>query len=168
MKKCNHCEEQKSLEQFSKNKKAKDGLQGKCKDCMNKLYKKDYYSNREKHLEKNRKVRTETNYYEKRYDKKRDYYKQINKAYHQSKTLPYWIVYILPIPHYAGVTNNPYYRMAEHTSRHKRDITGWYEVAQYDNQDDALAHEARLHAQGYDGEHPRKKYKPKQRQHKVK
>jgi hypothetical protein len=41
--------------------------------------------------------------------------------------------------------------MYEHKSTHNRTTDNWIELARYDDRKEALAHEARLHAQGYEG-----------------
>lgn len=49
MKKCSKCKIEKSINDFSKDKNKKDGLQHRCKDC-NKDYFKKYYINNKEHL----------------------------------------------------------------------------------------------------------------------
>lgn len=49
MKKCHKCNTTKSLYDFAKNKKKKDGLQSSCKECTAK-YKLEYYSKNKKTL----------------------------------------------------------------------------------------------------------------------
>lgn len=48
MKKCTSCKEEKELEEFSKNKKRKDGLQTECKVCARKKHREYYAKNKEK------------------------------------------------------------------------------------------------------------------------
>lgn len=55
MKTCTKCNQQKSVDNFCKNKRAKDGLQSACKSCMAVLYKK----NRADKLEHYKKVQSE-------------------------------------------------------------------------------------------------------------
>lgn len=56
MKLCTVCNQQKLNSDFNKNSKKKDGLQGKCRDCQKKYYKKYYDDNieeRQRILSKN-------------------------------------------------------------------------------------------------------------------
>ena len=46
-KRCRVCSEEKSLDQFSKNKSTKDGLRSECKACYN-IYFRQYFSNKNK------------------------------------------------------------------------------------------------------------------------
>ncbi len=75
---------------------------------------------------------------------------ETNTRNYQSYILPYWIVYILPLSNYAGICNNPVWRIYDHKYK-GRDTTGWYEVARYNTRKKALVHEALLHSQGYFG-----------------
>jgi len=49
-KKCSSCKELKLTTEFAKNKSRKDGLNGQCKKCMSKGFKKYYEINKEKHI----------------------------------------------------------------------------------------------------------------------
>jgi len=71
--------------------------------------------------------------------------------YHKLLTLPYYIIYLLPDYNYVGITNNPTYRMRLHKSQRNRNTDNWIELARYENKEEALAHEARLHDTGYEG-----------------
>lgn len=64
-KKCNKCKLEKTLDNFHKDKTAKDSLQGKCKYCINKSYR----DNREERLEKS------MDYYKQNKNKKNSYTK---------------------------------------------------------------------------------------------
>lgn len=52
LKKCNRCNEEKSLECFSKNSTRKDGLCNFCKECSNTYKKKHYAQNRSDYIAK--------------------------------------------------------------------------------------------------------------------
>jgi len=69
MKTCSKCQLELQLEQFSKDKRAKDGHQGKCKECV-KIY---YKENKEKIIERVKK------YGEERKEDKREYEKKYRK-----------------------------------------------------------------------------------------
>ena len=71
--------------------------------------------------------------------------------YHQSRTLPYWIVYLLPKHNYIGITNKPHYRMLNHKNNFNRDTSGWVELHRFDTREEALAKEAEYHLAGYNG-----------------
>jgi len=70
-KKCNNCQEEKSFDLFSKNKRSKDGLQNKCKECNKKYrhkhknrttkYLKDYYVNNKDKIIQQKKEYVDTN-----------------------------------------------------------------------------------------------------------
>lgn len=149
MKKCNVCGVNKPQNEFYKDKSKPDGLEYKCKECSKSNARKWQSNNPDKKKENQNKW----------YHNNSERYKEhMSKAAHKHFTsvkLPYWIVYILPVEHYAGVTNCPYKRMSVHKCRQKRDTTGWYEVARFDTEKEALVYEAQLHAQGYKGAHPR-------------
>ena len=51
MKHCNRCNTSKPLNEFSKYKAAKDGLQAKCKECVKQYNKQHYQDNKESRLE---------------------------------------------------------------------------------------------------------------------
>ena len=79
MKRCSRCKEEKNLDEFSRDKSAKDGLQYMCKICqkehyqMNKEKKKQYYlMNKEKRKEYVQMNKEEIKQYHKEYNK--DYY----------------------------------------------------------------------------------------------
>ena len=80
-----------------------------------------------------------------------DSYKQYREARYSRVVLPYHIVYLLPDHNYVGVTNQPDFRMYEHKNNAKRNTDNWIELARYDDRKEALAHEARLHSEGYEG-----------------
>jgi hypothetical protein len=129
MKQCNKCLKRKDETEFHKKSNTVDKLNHFCKQCVSEL----------------------NTTYRKSNSK---FFKKYSKQFRQSKRLPYYIVYILPISHYAGITNNSYFRMVSHKFN-ERDITGWYEVARYNTKKEALAHEAQLHSQGYNGMNPK-------------
>ena len=52
---CNKCKKAKSLEEFSKLKKAKDGRANSCKLCDNERHRKDYNKNEDYRKRKKRK-----------------------------------------------------------------------------------------------------------------
>lgn len=140
MKKCNKCLQDKERTEFSKCKITKDGLQYKCKQCEREIKQQRYQNDKSRRIQ----------YYQR--NKKK--YTERDKQYAQARRLPYHIVYILPLHNYAGITNDSHRRMIQHKNINKRDTTGWYEVARYNTREEALAHEAQLHAEGYEGMNP--------------
>jgi hypothetical protein len=96
-------------------------------------------------------------YYQNNKDKRLAYAKQRgnNKEYvnqwMKSHKLDYHIVYLLPDYNYVGVTDNPYVRMSVHKCEENRNTSNWIELARYVDRQEALTHEARLHAEGYEG-----------------
>lgn len=76
---------------------------------------------------------------------------EYQKQYFESNKLPYHIVYLLPDHNYVGVTNQPEFRMYEHKNNNNRNTSNWVELARYTDRKEALIHEARLHAEGYEG-----------------
>lgn len=144
MKICSKCKIEKTYDEFYKRKDNYDGHQGYCKQCATKKRKQHYIDNKEQYSKncsrwsKNNKERIEKLY----------------KQYINSKTLSYWIVYLLPDHNYVGITNNPTYRMANHKCHYKRNTDNWVELARFENRDDALSYETSLHLQGYEGANP--------------
>ncbi len=133
MKICNTCHIEKSYSEFSRDKYRKDGLQGKCKSCM-KISNRKFHNDNPEYYIINKDIKS-----------------QYNQNYHLSKTLPYWVVYMLPNANdYVGHTNNPFFRMLSH-KRLKRDTTGWIELHRFDTREEALAKEAEYHKMGYPG-----------------
>jgi predicted GIY-YIG superfamily endonuclease len=125
MKTCTKCKQTLPLDSFHKDKTRVDGLMYRCKECINNQSKKYYYSHTKEH-------------------------NQRTKKWHQLQEDNYHYVYLLPDYNYVGVTDNPYFRMADHKFKHNRN-TNWVELARYNNRQEALAHESRLHNQGYNG-----------------
>ncbi len=152
---CNKCGIGKSHNEFYKDKTKPDKLESKCKECSK--IKAIAWQNKNP----DRKKENQNRWYHNNSGKRKEYMSKASHKHFLSVRLPYWIVYILPNEHYAGVTNCPYKRMSVHKCRQKRDTTGWYEVARFNTEEEALAYEAQLHAQGYKGANPRL------RQHKV-
>jgi hypothetical protein len=69
MKKCSKCNEEKSFDNFCKQKRYKDGYQGHCKSCVNEKSKQYYQENKEK-IKK---------FYNQHYKENKQYYKQYNQ-----------------------------------------------------------------------------------------
>ena len=98
-KECSCCHEIKSVSEFHKCERAKDGLSSRCKKCRNENNKEYYQENKDEINKKHKKYRQENpdyfreyrqknKEYRKEYDKKRyqgnlDYFKKHNKKYHQ-------------------------------------------------------------------------------------
>lgn len=59
VKACTKCGEVKPLDGFSKDKRAKDGKQSCCKECVSEYHRRHYEENREAILERNRRYREE-------------------------------------------------------------------------------------------------------------
>ena len=85
MKTCSKCKIEKSLSEFNKQKRAKDGLHTYCKKCQAEYRKKWHQDNREKNKESSKRWRKEnmeraSEYYEKYYqenkERKAEYYKK--------------------------------------------------------------------------------------------
>jgi hypothetical protein len=119
----------------------------------NKEYQKQYYQANKERLKQYAK-----GYYQDNSESKKQYIKQWNqsnpeyqKQYFESAKLPHHIVYLLPDHNYVGVTDNPHLRMNWHKNKAKRNIDNWIELARYTDREEALVHEARLHAEGYEG-----------------
>ena len=79
-----------------------------------------------------------------------------NKANHESNKLPYNIVYCIPNyngkgDNYAGVTNQPKSRMANHKTQGKLNVSNWYELGRCDCREEAEALEDAFHKLGYHG-----------------
>jgi hypothetical protein len=49
---CSSCKQQRSVTQFSKKKKSKDGLQSVCKQCQKKYHDKHYQQNKQAYIQK--------------------------------------------------------------------------------------------------------------------
>lgn len=82
-----------------------------------------------------------------------------NKAIYESKKLPYNIIYCIPDydnkgNDYAGVTNNPSYRMRNHKSQGKLNTADFFILDVVVDRVEAEASESRFHAQGYHGAKP--------------
>jgi hypothetical protein len=156
MKKCSKCLEVKKLSEFSKDSRAKDGLQYKCKSCVKqyqvenadkiKQYDKQY---RQENAEKLRHYQKQ--YYEQNPDKIKQRLESLKDGLHR--------VYILPDHHYAGTTECIITRMYKHRSLYGRNTDNYLIVGVYENRDDAKAHESRLHDMGYNGRHRYNAYK---------
>ena len=86
-----------------------------------------------------------------RYEDNPECTKQYVKQWGKSLKLPYHIVYLLPDHNYVGVTNRPYFRMANHKTVHNRNTDNWTELAKFNTRKEALKCEAEYHAQGYEG-----------------
>jgi hypothetical protein len=132
MKQCTKCLIEKEVSEFGKHSITKDGLRHQCKAC-NKKYFQDN-SERIKQYQKENAARI------------LEYHKQwrgsLKDGYHH--------VYILPIEHYAGITDCIPLRMNVH--KHAGNNTdNHYIVGSYANREDARAHESRLHVEGYNG-----------------
>jgi hypothetical protein len=141
MKQCTKCLKSKEKIEFSNCKANKDGLQYKCKQCEKEI--------------KQQRYKTDKSIIKLYYQKNKKIYAKRDKQYAQARRLPYYVVYILPVHHYAGITNDTHGRMIRHKNLHQRDTTGWYEVARYNTRKEALLHEAQLHSQGYNGMNPK-------------
>ena len=72
MKKCINCNEQKSITDFAKNKRTKDGFERRCKLCSNEYSRASYEKHKSKRLKK---------YAE---------YREINKDYYREKIADWW------------------------------------------------------------------------------
>jgi hypothetical protein len=68
-------------------------------------------------------------------------------------------VYILPDHHYAGTADCIQVRMYDHKYKHGRNTHNYEIVGSYENRQDALNHEKRLHDEGYNGRHINNTYK---------
>ncbi len=86
-KKCNKCEEVKTVDCFAKSKTKKDGLQNSCKECFKKYLKKYWQENREKLLERKKKHYQENREKLLEHQKK---YRQENKEKVREKDKKYW------------------------------------------------------------------------------
>ena len=128
MKQCTKCKQLLPLEQFAICKSFKDGLQYQCKQCK-------------KNPEHDKQARLS----------KPEYFRKKAKQRRINNKLPYHIVYLLPDCNYVGVTNNPIFRMDRHYSDKNRNTDNWIELARYELRKEALAHESKLHDQGYEG-----------------
>lgn len=126
MKTCTKCNQTLSLNFFHKDKTRSDGLMYRCKECIKKQSKEYYYNHTAEH-------------------------KQRTKQWHQQQENNLHYVYLLPDHNYVGVTDNPYFRMADHKFKHNRNTDNWVELARYTNRQEALIHESELHNQGYNG-----------------
>jgi len=96
---CKKCGAEKPHAEFSKHKKAKDGLQSRCKVCTRECHKKWREKNREYDIERQKKWREENKehrreyakkwneenpeYNKKRYEENKDYYHKYNKRYRE-------------------------------------------------------------------------------------
>ena len=69
MKKCTKCNEEKSFDDFCKQKRYKDGYQSQCRSCINEKTKQYYQENKEK-IKK---------FYKQHYKENKQYYKQYNQ-----------------------------------------------------------------------------------------
>ena len=89
MKQCNICKQRKeaNLDNFHKNKKLKDGLNNKCKECNKKSRRSYYYSNREKEIEKRLQFRDNNREKEREYSKQ---YRETNKENISQKQKEYY------------------------------------------------------------------------------
>ena len=58
-KKCTRCQEDKSLDDFSKNKNKKDGYNYICRECQNEYVRQHYLENRQKYIDKSLKRKQE-------------------------------------------------------------------------------------------------------------
>jgi len=106
-----------------------------CIPCVNKTTKKWNKDNPER-----KRLASKDEYHRLGYQKK-----QLKKY-----TLDYWVVYLLPKENYIGVTNNIYYRMANHKTSGKN--TSNYKILhKYKLKDKALIKEEEYHNNGYDG-----------------
>ena len=143
MKKCTNCKEVKELSEFGKNKSKNDGLQTECKDCR-KRYREE---NAEYFKQKLNQWREENA--ERMKERMKKYRESLKDGYHH--------VYILPYHHYAGTTDCIITRMDQH--KHFGRFTDNYFIdGSYENREDALEHERRLHDSGYNGRHVNNRY----------
>ena len=74
---CKECGKELSLDNFYKNKKSKDGYEGKCKECKKKRQKEHYEENKDKILKRNKK------YNKKYYEENKDKVKENRKKYYE-------------------------------------------------------------------------------------
>lgn len=86
MKTCSRCKLEKTLDEFYRNKKAKDGLMYNCRDCSTEIKNRWRAENPEKTKEQN--ARTRGRHREKRAETQRAYY-QKNKDYYKQKSVEY-------------------------------------------------------------------------------
>lgn len=142
MKVCTRCSVEKLPNEFSKRKDAKDGLQGRCKQCSNQTVTEWQKNNKDKANKSTAKWRNNN----------QEYFKQYYGEYYKAKHLPYWIVYQLPnANNYVGQTNVPEYRMNHHKFM-GRNTDNWIELGRCNTLQEALALEAHYHSLGYPGD----------------
>jgi len=148
MKKCSRCLEVKESTEFSKDKSRKDGLQPNCKACK-KQYMQQYRQENAESIKEQKKQWYQENV---------EHISELNKQWRESLKDGYHHVYILPIEHYAGTTDCIPNRMRQHKNNYGRNTEGHFIVGSYENRQDALNHESRLHDEGYNGRHSKNSY----------
>ena len=170
MKQCTKCKQLKEVTEFGKQNRNKNGLQPKCKACDKQYrqensarileYKKQYYLDNLEKIKQYRDNNAEAvSERQKQWrEKNAEYRKQYIKQYYESLKDGYHHVYILPDHHYAGTTECIPNRMHNHKSA-GRNTDNYEIVGVYENREDALAHEQRLHNSGYNGKHINNSYK---------
>ena len=89
-------------------------------------------------------------------DLRKESSREYNKSRHESKTLPYNVIYCIPNydgkgGNYAGVTNNVYSRMSSHRYLGKQNTEDFFILDIKTDRKEALASELRFHKQGYHG-----------------
>lgn len=91
-----------------------------------------------------------------KYQKNKEQEQARGVANYKSNKLPYNIVYCIPDydglgNNYAGVTDNPLNRMAQHRYKGVLNTSEWYELGKCDCRREALALEDAFHKLGYHG-----------------
>lgn len=139
---CTKCNETKSLNDFYKGKRYKDGLQVHCKECQKSTAKQWVNINLDKHKT------NLSNYFINNNHKLKENMKQ----YHHSKKDGKYHVYLLPEVNYVGVTGNIYDRMNHHVKDNNITTFNNFQILfSFDNKKLALIEEEKLHNKGYKG-----------------
>ena len=115
-KKCNVCEQEKSLACYSKDKSKKDGICGRCKECD----KKATYKWKDKNTEY--KLQYDKEFY---YKHKAKYDKMVDNKHHSIDPAIYMIKNVVNGKCYIGTSKAPYRRVYQHLS-YREDLNGNY------------------------------------------
>lgn len=172
MKKCTNCQEEKTIDQFEKNRWYSDGYNGRCNTCIEEY---DKSLEDKKYCTKCDEVKDKSEFFKRKassdgcYYKCKACYKKDSKGYSKQyysnnkqernkyvkkycETLKngYYNVYLLPKENYVGSTISIPIRIIHHKNQ-GRDITDYKVLAKFKTHEEALHYESEIHLQGYNG-----------------
>ena len=149
MKKCNKCNEEKPLDQFTFADKKRGYYKSYCRECCKQIISKHYQENKETYRYNSSKwIKNNPERFKKIKSK---YMKVYSKKWHKKHEDGLHRVYYIPEHHYVGVTDNLYHRMNQHKNTNNRILDGFEIIYSTPHRNEALKVESKLHSMGYQG-----------------